>query len=518
VKIGPRFRALASAFVLAVVVALVAPASPGGAATSNRGGTMTVLVDNEVPTFYGASATGSTATYMYWVYDSLVRFGSRGEIVPRLARSVTANSDATVWTMKLRTGVTFSDGTPFDANAVVTNWTRLKDPVSAAPCRTQIAAFKSFVATDTDTVTMTLSAPNSLLPNVLANPCVSSIASPAALSKYGTNYGATADSTVGAGPFVMKEWVRNDHYTFARRSGYWDAPGPYLDGFTAKRIPDQTQKASAFQAGQGDIAIFSAPTIEIKALTATGTKLLGTPGDGGTAVIFNETRVPFNDVRVRQALVLAVDLKDVILKANGGLATAVDTYFTKTSQFYDPKVKQVTNQLAKAQKLIDAYVAEKGGPVKFTLLVSGPVVTYGNALQQAWAKLKNVDVSIDSNPANAALQQAGNFDAAFQGTGADCSTIQQRFGTGQSGNFMKYSSPTVDKALADCLATTNLSKQKTALSTATKTIFDEAPALYVNRPQYLNAVQKSVRNIQLIGAPGSSAIDMATVQVKKSSG
>src|SRR5262249_8310691 len=152
-------------------------------------------------------------------------------------KSLESSPDASVWTIKLRPGLQFSDGTPLDAAAVVTNWDRHKVPALASACSSTVGAMGTYVARDATTVVVTLPAPRVSFPTQLAG-CLAFIESPAAIAKFGVNYGTSPETTVGAGPFILKEWIRGSSMTFVRNPSYWDKPRPYLDTIVWKAVVD----------------------------------------------------------------------------------------------------------------------------------------------------------------------------------------------------------------------------------------------------------------------------------------
>jgi ABC-type transport system substrate-binding protein len=499
-----------TALVVSGLLQAAAGASVSAAAKPRPGGSVTFLQDNEPVAWDGARmGTGSLQNMAYFAYDTLVRVDGEGKLVPHLAQSLTASSGNTVWTLKLRPNLKFTDGTAFDAAAIVTNWDRYKDPATAAQCATQIKSMASYTAVDATTLRITMPQPYAFLPSLLENNCVGSIASPTALAKYGTRYGSAPESTVGAGPFVLKEWVRGDHFTFAKNPGYWDAPRPYLDTVVIKAVPDATQKANTLTTGAADIAFFATPTTQATQLMSQGfTRFARATGLVG--IFFNFNRPPFNDARVRSALVLAADLDDMNAKATGGSAAVVTTYFTKDSPYYNPAVKQRTNNLAKAQKLIDSYVAEKGGPVKGTFLLSQNIANFGLPIQQQWARLKNVDIAIDQVLPTQASQAsaAKNFDMTYQGVGNGCDVLTNQVRTGSATNYGSYSNSEVDSELTECLTTANVAKRKAALDKVTETLFSDAFALFTHRNFSSTLVSKRLHGVALVDDPNASYADL----------
>jgi peptide/nickel transport system substrate-binding protein len=496
--------------------------TPAGAASSEKpvaGGTATMLISAEPTTFDTMTiqgAGGTTGLAGSAVYDNLFTIDpNSGRIVPRLAESVTPNADATQWTIKLRPKLVFSDGTTLDANAIKTNWDRLAGPTSTCGCKTALTGW-TWVAADPLTFKVAMPTPVGGFPAILALAQGTSqlglVASPTALQKFGSSYGTTAESTVGAGPWTLKEWIRGSAITLVKNPRYWDAPRPYLDSLVLKPVVDQAQKANAMQANQADIAYLPVLDQSTKTLSDLKYPAFGVYQDGGITVEYNVSSGPLSDVRIRKALTMAANLPDMNQKAAVGTATTVTTYFAKGSPFYNAAVKQTPYSLKKAQQLIDQYVAEKG-PVNVTLLYgTGALVPWANALLQSWAQLKNITITGDQQAAVAsalALQQ-GRFQAGLGATPNPASypeTFYQYFSSGSSANVQKVNDPRFDKVLSDSRGDVTVAGRKKALDQITKIIEDNQyfTRLYYNinttyTQKYVKGVvMKDFSQIQPVG-------------------
>src|SRR5262249_3658512 len=203
-------------------------------------------------------------------------------------------------------------------------------------------------------------------------------------------------------------WVHGVQATFVRSPTYWDKPRPYVDSITVKTVLDPNQALNAWEAGQADVLFTGGTSQQLTdAAKAKGVRLYGyaTPG-GGDDVAFNERAPGLDDVRIRKALVLASDSADLNTKATGGTAPMVDTFFVKGTPYYNPAVRQVTNNLAAAQKLVDSYVAEKG-PVTITFSLIVGRKAWGEAQLQQWSRLKGITIKEDLIPSGGVLQTTG---------------------------------------------------------------------------------------------------------------
>ena len=200
----------------------------------------------------GATSQGQISA----IYDTLIRTAPDGTITPRLAESVTPSEDFTTWTIELRPDLVFTDDTPLDAEAVKFNWDRHTDPAVASQCFPTAATIASSTVEGPTTLVVELVEPNSQFPFLLEG-CLGFIASPAALEQHGEAYGTSAESTVGAGPFMLESFNPGVDNTMVKNPNFWDAPRPYLDRIEIVGVPSDTQSAAqALITDQADMISF----------------------------------------------------------------------------------------------------------------------------------------------------------------------------------------------------------------------------------------------------------------------
>ena len=208
-----------------LVLVLATPAV--SAQTPTSGGTLTVGFSADTktldPTF---SVQFSERQVLYLVFNALVRYGTDFSLQPDLAQSWEIKNDGKQIVFKLRSGVKFHDGTPFDANAVKWNIEHRLDPATASPQRQLLEPIIDNVQViDPTTVAFNLKQPSPGLLGLLGER-PGFMVSPAAAQKYGKEFGS---NPVGTGPFVFKEWVRGSHIAVEKNPAYWEAGKPYLD-------------------------------------------------------------------------------------------------------------------------------------------------------------------------------------------------------------------------------------------------------------------------------------------------
>ena len=154
------------------------------------------------------------------LYDTLLDIDAKGNIIPNIAERIDASEDVMTFKLTLRSGVKFSDGTPYDAAAVVKNFQRIMDPKNRCRCVSDLSTIGSLEATGPLEVVIKMKSPSAHFPAALAD-VAGMVASPAAVEKYGADFG---NYGIGAGPFKLKEWRRGAQVIFERNPDYWRKP------------------------------------------------------------------------------------------------------------------------------------------------------------------------------------------------------------------------------------------------------------------------------------------------------
>src|SRR5207237_2397447 len=174
------------------------------------------------------------------LFDKLVDLDGALAIVPMLATSWAVSADGRTVTLRIRQGVTFHDGTPFNADAVKANFDRMQDPRFPSARRSEIRPVESVVAADPYTVQLVLERPYSPLLYVLTDRA-GMMVSPAAAQKEGLDY---ALHPVGTGPFAFVEKIPQDHITLQRNPAYWEKGLPYADRIVFRTISDDSARVA----------------------------------------------------------------------------------------------------------------------------------------------------------------------------------------------------------------------------------------------------------------------------------
>jgi peptide/nickel transport system substrate-binding protein len=252
--------------------------------------------------------TTTVGNMVDYVVETLTRLTPDGSIQPLLAESWTVSPDGLQYTFKLRQGVTFHDGTSFQAAAVKWNFDRLKDPQVRVPGRATYPIAQSEVV-DEHTVRVTLQKPFTPFVSALSGG-TAGILSPAAVEKHDNTY-QNYTHIVGTGPYTFQERKKGEKITVSKYAQYWGQK-PHYDDVDFRIVPEAATRESLLLAGQVDLIILP-PIADLPALQRDKrVKVLLAPSNRTIFIAINTQRSMLDDVRVRQALNYAVDKKAII--------------------------------------------------------------------------------------------------------------------------------------------------------------------------------------------------------------
>ncbi|HXD28692.1 MAG TPA: ABC transporter substrate-binding protein [Arthrobacter sp.] len=321
-----RPAALAAGLLATTLVLAGCAGSPGGgtagsgtAAAPVSGGTLVYASGDAEPTCLDPHVGGNypQALVAGQYLETLYTKDDDGAIVPWLASGAEVSDDGLTWTLKLRDGITFTDGSAFDAATVKANIAHLQDPDTASSTGyLAVEKIKTMDVVDDTTLEIGLSSPDAALLESFSMPWVAMESAKALKRSQAEN----CASPVGTGPFKVAAWTKQDSVELVRNGDYTppvpgaghDGPA-YLEGITWKFIPEAATRYAALQAGTVDM-IDNAQPDTIKA--AEGSEAIGhldAPRPGASNRIeLNSSKAPFNDQRVREAFVRAVNVDDGI--------------------------------------------------------------------------------------------------------------------------------------------------------------------------------------------------------------
>ena len=532
--------------ITAMVVALgitAAACSSSGSGKSGTGNTTT-------PTTAGTAQSGGSVTFALpaetsggWclqegqlaisgiqvaraIYDTLVVPDANEKYVPFLAESVTPNADSTVWTIKLRDGIKFHDGTALDATVVKNNIDAYRGSYKGRSPLLFSFVFKAYIH-DTkviDPLTVEVdTVPWSSFPAYLYSSGRLGIAAQSQLDDSKT----CASKLVGTGPFKMQDWKRNDHFTAVKNPDYWrkDAKGvqlPYLDSITFKPIVESAQMVNGIQAGGVDLALDDGPIniVQYRDLAKTDKINLteSTKYPELSYTLFNVTKDPFNNKNARLAVAYAVDReqqnklrnKGILELASGPFGPGVMGYLKDTGlPEYDP---------VKAKDYAAKYKQETGHDISFTYLSAGtdPEGLKTIALIKTYVEKVGIKMTVKTVDESQGINNviAKNFDAVgwrnHPGYDPDTEWVWWHCDNAtvpcdNPVNFNGFNDDVINKALEDARGSTDQAKRQADYETINKRFASEVYNGWGYWDDWTIPAQKKVHGIGNLPLPDGSA-------------
>ncbi|MBW7969634.1 ABC transporter substrate-binding protein [Bradyrhizobium sp. BR 10289] len=400
-------------FLAGTAISLITLPRIAVADTPRRGGVLRMSLDQAASVIHPMLARVNPEYLVTeLLYSNLTRLKPDMTVEPDLAISWEPNETRTEWTFKLRPGVTFHDGSPLTSADVVASISAILDPKTASPGRTNVGPIKEVAAIDPLTVKFTLSGAYADLPVALTY--LNARIVPAKV--IASDLASLSTTANGTGPFKLVSYEPDRKIVVERNAAYYDPTRPYLDRVELLVYPDRTAEASAMISGEIDLLLTTTPGEYERLAKASGVKALRTPSGQFLNINLGCDQKPFNDIRVRQALALAVDREATVGFVAGGYGTpGNDTPLNSAYHFYK-NIPQKKPDIAKAKQLL----AEAGYPggIDLTLVASDRPTTrtqLGVAVREM-AAAAGFRINVQTMPHATYLDQVwkkGNFYVGF---------------------------------------------------------------------------------------------------------
>jgi ABC-type dipeptide transport system, periplasmic component len=336
------------------------------AANTAQGGELTYALASS-PDTLDPVASGYAVSHrvLRTIFDSLVFQQEDGSYGPWLATEWTVSDDGQSYTFKLRQDVTFHDGEPFDAEAVKANFDHLSETFGLGQARPLLGPFESAEVVDPYTIKVNLSRKFEPFLSGLSSAFLG-ISSPKALREHGDQYGK---HPVGTGPFKFIKWTENSEITLERYPEYNSAPpaaenkgASYLDKLTFKIIPEEATRIGSVQSGQ-ILAAETIPPQNIAAFKSDAKFKVDQALTNGTpfALYLNTHNEPWNDLKARQAIQLAIDPEVIVSTLYLGTYSRAWAALTPGILGYNETLEnKIKPDLSRAGELLDELGWKKG--------------------------------------------------------------------------------------------------------------------------------------------------------------
>lgn len=482
-----RMLLLGGATMLAMTqFAMPAKSSATDAGTPVSGGTLVIAQDANPPSLDPhKSAAFATTNITEQIYGGLLRWDEAGtSIEPDLAQSYEVVDELT-YRFVLRGDVTFHNGAPLTSADVKFTFDRIADPATASPWKSLFASIAEIETPDDRTVIFHLSEPFSPLLNYLASVKYSAIVNKADVEQRGDLVSGGA----GTGPFKFVSFQSNSALELARNENYYEEGLPYLDGLEFRIIPDEGSRVAAMRSGSADLTWLTTPEVVDQLAKTPGFDAPEEQPDNRVLLMELDQRVaPFDDVRVRRALSLALDrqqIADIVWRGGANLSAAIppaqQPFGIPSADV--PALPYQSEDLEQAKSLL----AEAGYPDGFETVFAVSPLTFSDVavaqVVQQQAQRVGIKIKIEQ-------KEWGSLIKDFQGTLVPISmaglapapdpeaNLKIRFDSASSVNPGKTRDPEIDAFFVRGRQTTDVAERAEIYRQLQEYIADQAYAIF----------------------------------------
>lgn len=473
----------------AAVGSAVVFAPAEAAETPKRGGKITVSLNRAIRGFdHIAIPQGGMARRqaIFAVHERLFDMDPKtGKLIPQLGVSATPSDDFKTWRVELRKGAKFSNGKEVTAEAYEWHFDRLFSSPLAGKYKGEMGVpIEKVAASGRYTLEFRFSAPAPGFRTILAEELYFWTLNEPGFAKANYKKKDYNLMSVGAGPYMVKEYVPRKHMVLVRNPHYYAPERQFLDQLTL-RIHSGSESVRYRSLKAGDIAAFATRGFSFSTASKDRSVdlLIGSRTSTSASINFNVSRPPFNDIRVRRALLYAMD-RDAIAKVLGrgwAGARAGNSMINRASRWYCPDVRYPKQDVAKAKQLLKDY----GKPVKSVIWSGGisSFLKYSEIVQEMAA---NVGIELEVKNAGrgiAALVGAINKGipdlwVTAYGSVSDPLQIQTQFHSKHKANFWKIKSAKIDASIDKLRAAQGFKDRYAANCGLQRAFHDELPFIY----------------------------------------
>lgn len=438
------------------------------------------------------------------IFDSLVWVNDEGEVVPELAESWEISEDGLEYIFHLREGVTFHNGEPFNADAVVFSWERYTNPELPWNERWRMADLLEKV--DDYTVKITTEEPRPLLLRTIATTW--EIVPPGYFNEVGeVEFGI---KPVGTGPFVFEEWVQGDHITLKANPDYWREGYPKVAEVIFRPIPESSTRVAAIQTGEVDVVGRLSSEEAQSLLGATGVQVIRYPVARVYYIAFNNLTSgvgqPTEDPLVRQAMNYAVDVQAIVdalfdgfaKPASGFVATGELGYGAVEPFAYDPDM---------ARDLL----AEAGYPNGFTMDFACPAGAYTHFEEvceaiQGYLSEVGIETNLEIMESGQYWDLEANkelpplFGDSWSEVSGEAYNRMAGALLGMDASYSSWEDETIISTLGQIATTVDEDARKQLYEELQAYMIDNPPFIYLYEPMAFEAIRDHVQDYKPRGA------------------
>ncbi|WP_456289004.1 glutathione ABC transporter substrate-binding protein [Paenibacillus sp. AK002] len=450
------------------------------------------------------STDQQTSVMTTHIYNTLVIHDKDLNIQPGLAESWKAIDELT-WEFKLRQGVKFTDGSPFNAEVVKANIDRMQDPEVASPRASLVGMIKEVKVVDEYTVQLVTEYAFSPLLAHLAHSAVSMVSAEAIKLDYeklkaGEKAGAyLAQNPVGTGVFKLESWNPGQEVKLVANADYWGDKAK-VERVTFKVVSEEGTRIAELETGYAHIIDPVSPSSISRIESTDGMSLNRQASLSLSYIGFNNNKEPFNDVRVRQALSMAINKDEIISGIYEGTGIPAVGPLAPDVNGYDAAVKPIEHNIDKAKELLKEAGYEGGFSTTIWTNDNPERIKIAEYVQSKLKEL-NVEVKIEVVEWGAYLAQTAEGKHDMFVLGWSTVTADADYGmyelfhsknVGEPGNRTFTKDPELDKLLDAGRKENDPEQRKLIYKQAQEKLVELAPMLYIHHQEYLNGVSSKV--------------------------
>ena len=466
-----------------------------------------IAVNVDADTFdHQGYTTIAVANMVDYMVETLVEVEPDGTIIPWLAKDWEISEDGLEYTFYLRDDVVFSDGTPFNAEAVKANIDRITDPdveVSDAYPYDQITKVE---IPDEYTIKWYLDAPiSSFLESMLQTNF--SMGSPTFFNENPERYIqiGTKDGNVGTGPYVFEEYVPGDHVTVVKNENYWGEE-PYYDIVQFIIAPDAATRETMLLAGDVDVAVLP-PITDVPALEANpDVSVVSVPSNRQLYVALNQDNEYLSDPRVGQAFNYAVDKEainqNIMFNTGTLMVSPMPSMFfgwceTGFYEYNPEKAKELLAEAGVPEGTEFSFWAPTGRYVQdfqVAEAISGYLADVGIVAVPQTFEWSSYIGSVLNDPANRE-DRPDMFMLGFGGTAYHGYHTMYLYRTDAFFNGHNYSNPRVDELADAAIAEADREKSAEMYCEINNLVWEDAPVIFLHTQSYTLAIKSDITNV-----------------------
>ena len=432
------------------------------------------------------------------------------KLEPMLALSWSPNSDGSVWTFKLRPGVTFHNGQAMTADDVVYSWQQYSDPKNASAALSAIGGVfvpSGVKKVDSMTVAFHLEAPNGNFPYLVSSDTYNAIIVP-----NGTDFSKWQSTFMGTGAFKLKSYTQNVGAEFVANPSHWGG-GPYLDGTNFTFYTSQPPQILALQGGQVDVITQFVVQGAQGLLNNSSFTIITLKSSNHRELSMRNDQAPFTDARVRQAVALTMDRTGMVaaLLAGKGIL-GNDSAFSPVFPSTDTSVPQRTQNISMAKQLLSAAGHPNGFSTSLVTEIYQEIPQLAQVMKANMAKAGiNASLKVETQTQYYGKSTVGNSDwldgtmslVDYGSRGVPNVFLTSTLTSNGPWNAARFKNPTYDNLVKQYVATVDLQTQKQLAGKIQTLLLQETPIVI---PYFIEGLTASKSNIQGLNPTAISQI------------